>query len=220
MAMLLPLKKRLQPSSLADHVYEHLRLAIIAAELGAGEKLVELDIARQMSTSQGPVREALQRLERDGLVERQARSATYVTSIPTDEMFELFSVRKTIEAFAIRRTVACITPDQCDALDDLIAQMVDAGSANDLLLLSEYDMAFHRSIVAWSGSPGLLRVWTPLSSQNQRFMVASHREHYPNYVEIGTRHSPIVDALRAGDGDAAERAVREHIMLIWPKIHP
>src|SRR5215470_19708501 len=96
---------RLQPrtaklASLSDQVYEHLRLAIIHTDLVPGEKLVELEIAAQMGTSQGPVREALQRLERDGLVERRARSATFVTSISPDEMYELFSIRSVIEGFA------------------------------------------------------------------------------------------------------------------------
>jgi DNA-binding GntR family transcriptional regulator len=207
-------------NSLADQVYEYLRLAIISAEIAPGQKLVEMDIAKQMETSQGPVREALQRLERDGLVERRARSATFVTSVPMDEMYELFSIRSSIEAFAIRRTAQKITSSQCDLLDELIHRMEQAGSENALILLSQYDMEFHRSLVEWSEAAGLLRVWTPLSSQIQRFIVQSHPEHYPNYVEIATRHSPIVDALRQHDAERAAHEVQEHIMLIWPKINP
>src|SRR3954453_21086728 len=101
-------------ASLPDQVYEHLRRAIVTAQLKPGEKLVELEIAAQMGTSQGPVREALQRLERDGLFERQARIATYVSSISMDEMYELFSVRSVIEGFAIRRAAQKITPEQCN----------------------------------------------------------------------------------------------------------
>lgn len=207
-------------NSLGDQVYEHLRLAIISAEIAPGQKLVEMDIAKQVDTSQGPVREALQRLERDGLVERQARSATFVTSVPVDEMYELFAIRSSIEAFAIRRTAQKITPDQCDLLDSLIHSMEQAGSENTLLRLSQYDMEFHRSIVEWSESAGLLRVWMTLSSQIQRFIVQSHAEHYPNYVEIATRHSPMVDALRQHDPEKAAQAIQEHIMLIWPRINP
>src|SRR6185436_6452712 len=105
-----------KPASLSDQVYEQLRSSIISAERNPGEKLVELEIAAQMGTSQGPVREALQRLERDGLVERQARSATYVSSISMDEMYELFSVRSVIEGYAIQRAAQKITPEQCTYL--------------------------------------------------------------------------------------------------------
>lgn len=207
-------------ASLTDQVHDHLRIAIICAELQPGEKLVEMDIAAQMGTSQGPVREALQRLEHDGLVERRARSATFVTSISTDEMFELFSIRGIIEGFAIRHTAQKITAAQCDELDDLIQKMVQAGEEKEMFALSEQDMLFHRRIVEWSERDSLLRAWIPLSSQIQRFIVQSHPEVYPDYVVVGTRHQPIVDALRLGNAEAAVRAVRDHIMLIWPHINP
>jgi len=214
-----PYPRNTKLASLPDQVYDYLRTAIICAELPPGEKLVELDIAAQMGTSQGPVREALQRLERDGLVEHQARSATFVTSISIDEMYELFSIRNLIEGFAIRRTAQKITPDQCADLDDLIEKMAQAGSQKEIIALAEYDMQFHRHIVEWSGCADFLRLWTPLSSQIQRFIVQSHPEHYPDFVEIGTRHQPIVAALRRHDSDSAVSAMQEHIMLIWPKIN-
>jgi DNA-binding GntR family transcriptional regulator len=207
-------------SSLADQVYEFVRASIIRGELPEGEKLVELDIASQMGTSQGPVREALQRLERDGLVERRARSATYVTSISLDEVYELFSIRSVIEGFAVQRTAQKITSDQCENLAELIQKMAQAGAQQEIIKLAEYDLQFHQCLVEWSGNTSLLRVWRPLSSQIERFIVHSHPTHYPDFVEIGTRHQPIIDALRQHDGDLASRIVREHIMLIWSRIHP
>ncbi len=207
-----------KPASLSDQVYEQLRSAIISAERKPGEKLVELEIAAQMGTSQGPVREALQRLERDGLVERQARSATYVSNVSIDEMYELFSVRSVIEGFAIRRTAQKITLDQCEYLQELIQKMEQAGKREDMIILAEYDMQFHRYIVECGGSAGLLRVWMPLSSQIQRFVVQSHPHHYADLVEIGTRHQSILTALRQHDIEGAAQAVQDHIMLIWPKI--
>jgi DNA-binding GntR family transcriptional regulator len=206
--------------SLSEQVYEYLRLAIISGEVAQGEKLVEMDIAAQMGTSQGPVREALQRLEHDGLVERRARSATFATMISLDEAHELFAIRNTIEGFAIRRTAQKITSEQCDELDHLIQLMAEAGMQQKLMTLAQHDMQFHRRIVEWSESAGLLRAWTPLSSQIQRFIVQSHPLHYPDFVEIGTRHQPILDALRCHDGDAAVQAVQEHVMHIWSRIKP
>ncbi len=210
-------KKKL--ASLPDQVYAHLRRAIICAELRPTEKLVELDIAAQMGTSQGTVREALLRLERDGLVERRARSATFVTPVSFDEMYELFSIRSQIEGYAARRTAQRITEEQCQTLEDLVHKMAQVGSLKEIAALAEYDMQFHRLIVEWSGSADFLRVWTPFSSLIQRFIVLTHPEHYPDYVEIGTRHQPIVDALRQHDSEASARAVQAHIMLIWPKIN-
>jgi DNA-binding GntR family transcriptional regulator len=208
-----------KPASLSDQVYTQLRHAIISEERKPGEKLVELEIAAQMGTSQGPVREALQRLERDGLVERQARSATYVSMISINEMYELFSVRTTIEGFAIRRAAQKITADQCDYLQQLVRDMEQAGERKDMISLAEYDMQFHRSIVECAESAGLLRAWIALSSQIQRFIVQSHPQHYPDLVELGTRHQPIVNALRQLDIEGAAQAIQQHIMLIWPQIN-
>lgn len=210
--------RMIKPASVSDQVYEQLRSDIISASRDPGEKLVELEIAAQMGTSQGPVREALQRLERDGLVERQARSATYVTSISMDEMYELFSVRSVIEGYAIRRATLKISPEQCDYLENLVTEMAEAGQRGDMITLADIDMRFHQTIVECSGSAGLLRVWVTLSSQIQRFVVQSHPRHYADLVEIGTRHQSIVTALRERDAEKAAQAVQDHIMLIWPKI--
>lgn len=213
-------RRPIKPVSLSDQVYDRLRTDIISATLAPGTKLVELEIATEMGTSQGPVREALQRLERDGLVERQARSATYVSSISIDEMLELFSVRSVIEGFAIRRAARLISSAQCDYLDELIQQMADAGKTSDMLKLSEFDMQFHKTIVECGGSSSLLRSWITLSSQIQRFVVQSHPRHYSDLVEVGTRHQPIVNALREQHSEGAANAVQEHIMLIWHIINP
>jgi DNA-binding GntR family transcriptional regulator len=98
--------------------------------------------------------------------------------------------------------------------------MAQAGSQNEIIVLAEYDMQFHRRLVEWSGSAGLLRAWMPLSSQIERFIVESHPLYYPDFVEVGMRHQPIVEALRQHDGEAAAHAIQDHIMLIWSRINP
>ena len=149
-----------------------------------------------MGTSQGPVREALQRLEREGLVQRQAHSATFVTDLVLDEMYELFSIRSVIEGFAIRHTVECITPEQCDQLAHLTDLMREEGLREDMLGLTDYDMEFHRLICQWSGNATLLRAWDPLYSQIQRFVVRTHRDYFASVTAVADTHDPIVAALR------------------------
>ncbi|MBP9072623.1 MAG: GntR family transcriptional regulator, partial [Caldilineaceae bacterium] len=75
--------------SLAEQVYDKVRKDIISGVLNPGERIVEMDVAATMGTSQGPVREALQQLEREGLIVRQARSATYVAKTTVKEIYEL-----------------------------------------------------------------------------------------------------------------------------------
>ncbi|MCP5101070.1 MAG: GntR family transcriptional regulator, partial [Chloroflexi bacterium] len=124
-------KARVKKRSLADQVAETLREAIIRNDLEPGMRLVELEIAQQMGMSQAPVREALQRLEQDGLVERRSRSATYVSEISMDEMYEINLVRKLVETLAICQTAENITTEQCDQLEQLVGQMKEAADCHD-----------------------------------------------------------------------------------------
>ncbi len=210
-----PLARKNRLPSIADQVYEQVRADVIRGVLPSGHKLVELEVAEQMGTSQGPVREALQRLEYEGLVERVARSATFVTPILTDELYELSYVRSVIEGFAASRTAKAITDEQSDELQELISNMISAARDGDITLLADFDMEFHHRICEWSGSALLLRVWLPLSGQIQRFIVHSHPRQYPDLVHVATRHQPIVDALRRREPETAARILREHVMLIW-----
>jgi DNA-binding GntR family transcriptional regulator len=201
--------------SLTDQVYEYLRTEIVSGRLAPGARIVELDVASTVGVSQGPVREALQRLEREGLVEKRSHSATYVTSVSIDEMYELFSIRSVIEGFAIRRTVERITPEQCDQLEQLIEAMRAAGRNDDMLTLTGHDLQFHRLICQWSGSGTLQRSWDPLYGQTQRFVVRTHKNYFASLTDIADTHIPIVEALRNRDTENVTRLIQEHVMLIW-----
>ncbi len=201
--------------SLANQIVQRLRTEIIHGKLAPGERLVELDIARRMGTSQGPVREALQMLERDGLVERRAHTASFVAPLSFDDMYELFKIRSLVESYAIRRAAQRISDADCDELDALVSQMREAGQRGDIVTLVERDMAFHRWLCERSGSTTLVQMWMPLYSQIQRFVVQNHPQHFRNLADIADTHNPIVAALRKRKPAAAARAVREHIMLIW-----
>lgn len=206
-------------TSLADQVEAVLRSAIVRGELRPGERLVELEIARQMHTSQAPVREALQRLEQDGLVERRSRTATYVTNVSWQEVYEAFHVRTVVERMAIRRTARCITAPQCDELQALVEKMAEAGRRGDMAGLSDNDLEFHRLICEWSGNRTLVRVWTPLYSLVQRMLIATHPRVFTSLTQVADAHQPIIDALRAKDPDEAALAMEEHINLIWTRFN-
>jgi DNA-binding GntR family transcriptional regulator len=187
-------------------------------ELPPGTRLAQVEIASQMGTSQAPVREAIQRLEQDGLVERQPRYGTFVIAISLDEIYEIFSIRSEVEGFAIRQAAQKIKPEQCDDLERLIELMHEAAGKDDMILLTTYDLAFHQQICEWSERAMLLKLWTPLYSQVQRFVVQTHRRYFQDLIEIANTHRPIVEVLRGDNIDDAERIIKAHIMLIWSKI--
>jgi DNA-binding GntR family transcriptional regulator len=191
---------------------------ILRGQLPGGTRLVELDIAAQMGTSQGPVREALQRLEQDGLVERLSRSGTFVTTVSIDEMHEIFEVRSTIEQFAIRRIVSKVSQAQLAELQSAIELMREAGHANDMVSLVDADMEIHMRLCSWATHPTLLRAWMPLYTQVQRFIVQTHPRYFHNLAELADRHAPLLEVLHSNDQDAAAQWIHEHIMYIWDRL--
>ena len=207
-----------RPRSLVDQIYDQLCSDIISGRIQSSEKLVELEIAERMGTSQGTVREALQRLECDGFVDRQARRATYVTEIAIDQVYEYFEVRSLIETFTIRRAIKNITDDQCQQLEALIDKMAEAGQRQDIETLVQNDMRFHRLICEWADSPVLVHVWLPLFLQIQRFIVQTHPTVFVPLTNMAETHRPIMQALYNRDVNAAVTAIREHVMLIWNQI--
>ncbi|HZS05976.1 MAG TPA: GntR family transcriptional regulator [Blastocatellia bacterium] len=208
-----------QLASLSEQIREQIRRQIIHGVLKPGERLVELEIAAGMGVSQGPVREALQRLESEGLVERQSRTATYVTAPSVEEMYELSMIRKMVEEFAFRRTARNITPEDCDRLQTLVDEMREAAGQHDIVTMEGLDLEFHQTVCELSGSKNLLRVWLPLFTQLQRFIVEAHYRYFPQVVEIADGHQPLVDALRTRDPERAAAALNEHVMLSWSRIN-
>ncbi len=192
-----------------------LRTAILHGQVLAGDRLVELDIAARLGTSQGPVREALQRLEHEGLVIRVAHTGTFVSPLSYDEMRDVYAVRAEIETRAIRRTAVQITPAQCDELLELIELMRISGRTGDLAQLTDHDMALHERICTWSDNATLLRVWRMLYVQVQRFIIHTHPHYFPNLADVAEHHLPIVEALILRDPDQAARSIEEHLRIRW-----
>lgn len=207
--------QKIEMSTLADHVWQQLYVAIMEGRLKGGDRLVELDIAHQVGTSQGPVRDALQQLERDGLVERHSHSATFVTQLSIEDMYEIFEIRRTLESMAFRRTAQVITPEGCDELQALLEKMVHAAESDDVVSLLNFDMQFHTSICQWSGNRTLLSIWTPLRAQIQRFVIQRYRDSFESLHELAICHQPLVDALRVRNVEQAVKLIQEHIMRAW-----
>lgn len=207
-----------QHKLIRDHILESLREAILSGELKPGERIVELDMANRFKSSQGPVREALQRLAEEGLVESRRHRGSFVTSLSYGEMGEIFAVRKTVEALTARRSATEMTDDQLDVAREMVASMHAAARSGDFLRLVDHDMAFHRFICACASQPVLLRVWNILTNHVRRFVVVSHPRYFPDLEDLAATHDPLLESLLRRDPDGAEKVFVEHIDLIWKRI--
>lgn len=214
-----PLRVKPKLTSLSEQVLEELRKQIVHGHRQPGDRLVELEIAAEMGVSQGTVREALQRLESDGLVERQSRTASFVSGSSLEEMYELSMIRKAVEGFTFSRAARRITDEQCDELQALVERMREAARNKDMQTLESIDTQFHQRVCELSGSRILMRVWLPLFTQLRRFITQAHQRYFPQRTEIADGHQPLVDALRSRNPKKAEAAVAQHIMISWARLN-
>ncbi|CAN5383940.1 GntR family transcriptional regulator [soil metagenome] len=192
-----------------EDVKDFLLDAILSGELKPGDRIVETHIAQRIGVSQGPVREALRDLELFGFVESEPFRGTRVRQTTIDDLVEVYPVRAALEGVAAREAAKRITPTTLSELERLLQLMRDAANADDRKSHIEFDVQFHKTVVESSGNRMLFNMWQSarLSGSTTVTVALAHR----SLMELADRHNPIIDALRNGDPDAAETAMRGHI---------
>jgi DNA-binding GntR family transcriptional regulator len=172
-----------------------------------GDRLIELQLAREFKTSQGPVREALRELEALRLVENETFRGTRVRAISDQEARDAGRVRGLLEEEAARVAAPRMT-GQTGPLREALEGLRRAAAAQDLNAYARHNMAFHRVIVEASGNAVLLRLWDSMMLEVRTRINLSQQPH--DLIAAAETHAPIVAALECGDGAAAGRLLREH----------
>jgi DNA-binding GntR family transcriptional regulator len=196
---------------LYQDAYDVLREAIIAGRLEPGDRIVEADIARQLAISRAPVREAVRKLERDGLVVYRPRRGTVVVKLSPDEVADVYSLRAHLEAYAVRLAVVHASPDDFAALEQLIEEMLSCAERDDLPGVIAADVQFHARLCQASGSRRLPLLWDGLNPQSWTLLTGLKAVGY-TLRHIAERHRPVLAALESRDPDRAEAEIRRHIL--------
>ena len=193
-----------------DDGYRALRDAIASGELLPTERLVEEDLSRRLGIGRAAVRMALVRREHDGLVEHERHRGARVRRVSAEEAVEILEVRAALESLAARRAAERATPNDVRELRAILREMRGKGERGDLMAMSDVNAALHRRILEISGHATVRRLSGTLMSQIVRFQYRTVL--LPGRPERSLReHAAIVEAIAAGDGDAAERAMRRHL---------
>ncbi|GAC1419581.1 MAG: GntR family transcriptional regulator [Candidatus Velthaea sp.] len=197
-----------RPEPLRDQIYDKVHAAIISGELPPGSPVVEADLAAKLGASRTPIREALHRLEAEGLVERKGVRGMAVREMARDEARCIFEIREALETLAARRAARRISRAQIEQLAQIVDRM--SASVNDGPAYDALDTEFHDLLLAWSDGDRLKRMlnevrddvhaWRALAIKSAERRRASAAEH-----------EAIIAALRAGDEDAVARAMVDHI---------
>lgn len=197
----------IQNLPLRMQIAERLRSAIISGRLQPGAVLVETALAEQMNVSRAPIREAIQLLENDGLVETVAYKGKRVKPLTAREVEETYGLRELFEVSAAQRIL-----DRGVSVDPLWAccnEMDKAVRADDYDALVAADESFHRTLIQLSDHELLLSLWNNLYMRIHQIMALRNRGER-NLSEISGNHPPIVQALESGDRELATQLIARH----------
>lgn len=190
------------------HVIKHALLTgILAGRYAPGQRLLELRIAAEFETSQGPVREAFRELEATGLVVNTPRRGTYVAADVGERIREIYVVRGALEEAATRLATRRRAGDVAD-LQAHVDAMVAAAHAGDLERLADESVAFHRTVLDSAGNALLSAIWSSLAIETRTTITLM--TDGLDLVEAARSHQPIVDAMARGDAEEAARLARLH----------
>jgi DNA-binding GntR family transcriptional regulator len=200
--------------SLQERTYQALRSALLVGDYLPGERMYEAAIAQALGVSRNPVREAIRRLQQDGLVDVRPHYGMYVATIPADEIEDIYRIRGALEATAAALSAERMSDAEIAALGvTLQEQQEAAASAEDLprepVSVVQADR-FHHAIHVGAKSPRLLTLLEQIYAQVSHFRNLTLR--VPGRAAVSAAgHARIYEAIRKRDVDAADREMRLHI---------
>jgi Transcriptional regulators len=204
----MPPDVQISRSPLSDQVKDRLLQEILAGSYPPGSRIVETRVARELGTSQAPVREALRDLEGLGVVEISTYRGARVRHPSKAELLEAYGVRAELESLGARLALPLMSEADLEQLEGYIEEMQQAADAGDTHTEAVIDVAFHGRIIQLSGNHTLQRVWRYLEPLSRTFITLGVPGVNPR--RIADLHVPILVALRSRDPDQAEAAYHLH----------
>lgn len=192
-----------------DYVYEQLYNAILSGRFKPGEHLVLEDLADEMGTSRTPLREAIRRLQTEGLVEFTPHRGAAVTELSVEELIELYHIRSVLDGLAARLAAENLSEKDLRRLEDITVRSEKRLNPLNPEGFEDFNRDFHEIIYHGANAPRLYEMIASLYAQARRHRHLSLLS--PGRIsEILSEHRKILNALIARDAAAAERYAREH----------
>jgi DNA-binding GntR family transcriptional regulator len=195
---------------LRDVVFNTLRQAILRGELAPGERLMEIQLAERLGVSRTPIREAIRKLELEGLVLMIPRKGAEVAKISEKSLRDVLEVRRSLEELAIELACERITKEGIGELEAAQTAFCEALKTNDTMEMAETDEHYHDIIYNATGNTRLVQILNNLREQMYRYRLeyikdASKRQN------LVIEHDHIIRAIKERRIDEARTAIRNHI---------
>lgn len=201
---------------LRDEVFLSLKKAILQGHFKPGERLVEQELAQQMDISRTPIREALRKLELEGLVDYISRRGVVVVGISAEDVVEIYTICAVLEGLAAGLTAKRRSDREVIQLQAMLLGMEKYIRQNNLTKLHALHVNFHHYIAKMSQSPRLYQTIVSLQQRVENFTEISCSG--PDSLQDGWKeHEAIVTAIQKADAEKAERVARNHLMQVKAK---
>jgi DNA-binding GntR family transcriptional regulator len=204
----MPPDVQLSRSPLSDQVKDRLLQQILAGDYKPGSRIVETRVARELGTSQAPVREALRDLEALGIVEISAYRGARVRHPGKAELLEAYAIRAELESLGARLALPRLSDEVLEELQGYVDEMQQAADAGDTHAVAVGDVAFHGRVIHLARNNTLERVWRNLEPLSRTYITLVVPGVNPRH--IADLHVPILMALRSRDPEMAAAAYRVH----------
>ncbi len=201
-------RQEVSRSVLSDQVKDRLLQDILDGRYPPGARIVETRVARELGTSQAPVREALRDLEALGVVESTAFRGARVRRPTAAELLEAFAVRAELESLGARLAIGQIADADLDELAGYVTEMQSAADAGDVHREALADASFHGRIIELADNATLLRVWRTLEPFLRTYITIGAPG--ADRRRIADKHEPVLAALRAGDAGLVTSVLHQH----------
>ena len=197
----------------AQLIADQLRELIVQGAFSPGQQVNESALASQLSTSRGPLREALQRLCQEGILVSKRNRGVFVLELSTQDVKEIYAVREAVE-LAAANTLLDSDPEQvadtCRELKGIIRNMAKQVAASDWQAIARLDMQFHTAFVSGTGNTRLIRIYETLAAES-RMCILSLEVAYPRIDVLVQEHQQILELLEARDRSGLQQAIKRHM---------
>ena len=206
--------------SLRDAVIERMKQAIIKGELVDGQKVTELELAEWLGVSRGLVREVIRELENAGILVNIPYRGTFVRSLTSERINELYTLRSLLEEYAIELAVERASDEELIQLREIATMMTHYARAGDANLLVETDLQFHLAIYGMSKHQMLIDTLERLSGQTHLFIQATKAMYaiFSTLEDAANSHLVIIEALEKRDSSWARSVIRKHICEVGERL--
>lgn len=195
---------------LREMVYEELKMQILTGAIVPGTRMMEVELAKEIGVSRTPIREAIRKLEKEGLVTIEPRRGAYASQISTEDMVEILEVRQNMEGLAAFFAASRMAPEQMNELQEVSAKYNSAVQAGNMEDMIKHDTRFHRIIVESCNNKVLVQMIEQLQEMVLRFRYIYY-DNFRRAENMPEEHQLILDAIQSGDAEAARTAADVHI---------